>query len=223
MSKEVFDQILEAIDESPDSIPSSILLGIKTNDPYIWGEARDYYNYDNILLIMNSSIFHDGGLRGKSTRGETTNIKVYSIIDLNFFILRASVILAKKDIEEIFQESISDFDTAIKEIKSLQYVAQFYRSTSSFKKLEKIIQELTNIKSHLKNKPNPNKQHFRLYKTERQGPNRIDNLIQLFEEQVPEAPSFTIGRAIHMLLSHFGIPSSEAAITQRIYRKKLKK
>lgn len=220
MSKDLFDQILAAIEDSPDDVPPSILAGIKTKDPHIREDLRHYYDYNNILLVMNSSIFHEGSLRGKSLRGETPIFKLYPITDLTYFILRTSILLARKDREEIFKDSISCFDTGMDKIEELKCVAQFYRSWISFKKLENMKQELANIKSILLSKPSPNKLHFRLDKTDRHFPDRIDQLIQLFEEQIPEAPSFTTGRAIHKLLSLFGIPSTEAAITQRIYRKK---
>ena len=223
MSKELFNQILDAIDESPDNVPPFILAGIKTKDPHIRSELLKYYDHDIILTVMNSSIFHEGCLRNESPSRKTSTFKVYSVIDLTYFIMKASILIIKKDLEEIFQESISEFDTAINQIETLQFVAQFYRSPVSYNKLEKIIKQLNDIKSQLLNKPNPSKLGFRIDKFWRQQPDRIDKLIELFEEQVPDAPPFTIGRAIHKLLSQFGIPSTEAAITQRIYRKNKRK
>ncbi len=220
MSKDLFDQILNAVRESDDA-PEIILSKIMS--AAYERRVRKFYNSENILKVMSSSIFLEGGLKGKSLSGERSTFKVYSIRNLIVLIIEASILLAQPNLEETFKDSISMFDTAINKVDALKVVAQFYRSWVTYKKLERIIHELTNIKSNLLSKPNPNKLHFRLSKSDRQDPDRIDKLIQLFKEQIPEAPPFTIGRAIHKLHSQFGIPSTEAAITQRIYRTKLTK
>jgi hypothetical protein len=221
MSKDLFDQILAAIEESPDEVPPLILSKIKTKSAEKL--VRKFYNYDSILKVMKSSIFHEGGLKGKTLPGERPAFKVYSIKDLPYFIMQASILITQANYEEIFKSSISIFDDAIKKVDDLKVVAQFYRSWVTYKKVERITKELKNIKSKLLSKPNPSKLHFRITKDYRREPDRIDKLIQLFEEQISGAPPFTIGRAIHKLHSQFDVPSTEAAITQRIYRKRSRK
>jgi hypothetical protein len=217
MSKDIFHEAFLAVGNSPQKLNKIF------KDQEELGQAKHYCNYENVNSVINSGIFNEGGLKGKSIQGEILNYKTYPIKSPVYFILQTTSLIIKKEKEEIFQESIYDFDTAINKIEGLKCVAEFYRSWVSYKKLDKIINELTDIKSNLLNKANPNKLHFRIAKTWWQEPDRIDELIQLFEEQVPEAPRFTIGRAIHKLLSKFGILSTEPAITQRIYRKRLSK
>ena len=219
MSKELFDQILDAIEESPYEVPPFIISRVKIG--VVEHRVREFYNYDNILKVMNSSIFHEGGLKGKTLPGEPPTFKVIAIKDLIYLIVEASILLDQPNLEDSFKDSISLFDSAIKNIDTLKVVAQFYRSWVTNKKLDKIIKELTDLKSKLLRKPNPGKLHFRMDRFTRAMPDRIDKLIELFKEQVPEAKPYTIGRAIHKLHTQFGILSTEAAITQRIYRKRL--
>jgi hypothetical protein len=224
MSKKLFDQIVASLEESPDNVPSALIATAEAREPDLKYAVRNYCSGSDILNVVKSSIFYEGGLKGKSSRGKTSAHTVHPIPNLAYFIVKATTLIKIPETEERYKDSICAFDEVVEKIEWLKYVAQFYRSLANYKKLEKIKQELVNIKSSLLNKPNPSKLGFRIGKFSRfEVPDRIDLLIDLFEEQVPEAKPFTIGRAIHKLLSQFGIPSSEAAITQRIYRKNKRK
>jgi len=188
MSKDLFDQILAAVEESQDEVPPLILSKLKTKS--VEKLVRKFYNYDSIFKVMNSSIFHEGGLKGKTLPGEPPTFKVYPIKDLAYFIVQASILITQMNLDENFKSSITMFDDAIKKVDDLKVVAQFYRSWVTYKKLDRIVKEMQNIKSNLLSKPNPSKLHFRISKHDRQEPDRIDKLIQLFEEQISGAKPF---------------------------------
>lgn len=211
MSQELFQQILSDLRKcQPTDKPYALLYAIKSAVPALVTAGKSCTCSD-VIKVMESGIFRDGGLK-KEPSGN------YPFKDLALFIWKASCYVFRPFLEEIFRDSISAFDEVIKEMDNLKFAAKAYRSKVSIKKLNRIEQDLKDIKSDLLSKPQ-RKLGFRLPKKWREKPDRIDYLISLFKEQLPdEAKDYNSAGAIQTLLRLSGNHVSQEAIAQRMYR-----
>jgi hypothetical protein len=176
-----------------------------------------------MIKVMNSGIFYKGGLQGRSLKRNALDYKIYFFNDLAFFILMATdyLINDEEKLDKRFYDLISkNFDSAINKIYKLISIAEVSRSKRNVKKLGNITRELEDIKCDLLSKND-----IRLPITLRIVMiDRIDSLINLFKEQLPDdTPDDIISQAISTLIHSFNIFTVEPeAIRQRMTRAKLK-
>ena len=218
MSQELFQQILSDLRKCQPTDKPYVILGYITSKVPQLPELAMWQTCTcaHLIRVMESEIFRDGGLK-KEPSGN------YPLKDLALFILKSSSIVFGPDLEEIFRDSISAFDRAIKLMKDLKFAVMAYRSKVHLKNLDRIEQELKNMKSDLLSKPQ-RKLGFRLPKDLRDEPSRVDLLISLFKEQVPpdayESHKYSFAGNIETLLRLANIDVKRDAIAQRMYRKK---
>jgi hypothetical protein len=222
MSQELFQQILSDLKKcQPTDKPYAILDAITSDaiDGWLWWGMCQRLTCADLIKVMESGIFRDGGLK-KEPSGN------YPLKDLALFVLKSSSIIFGPDLEEIFRDSISAFDKVPSLMKNLKFAAMAYRSKVHIKNLDRIEQELKDIKSDLLNKPQ-RKLGFRLPKDLRDEPDRVDDLISLFKEQVPpeayKSHKYSIAGAIQTILSLADRDGRQDAIAQRMYRFKSSK
>jgi hypothetical protein len=214
---ELFNFLLSEVKKSPEKIPASFLGAVKVPRPSLYVAALGRLSSSDVIKVMESGIFRDGGLK----KGPSGN---YPLKDLALFILSSVAIVFKPSWEEICRDSISAFDRV--PMENLKFTARVYRSKENLKALERIEQELKDIKSKLLSKPQ-RKLGFRLPKIWRDKPDRVDNLISLFKEQVPpdayESHKYSFAGAIKTLLGLAGRDVTQEAIAQRMYRMESRK
>jgi hypothetical protein len=102
----------------------------------------------------------------------------------------------------------------------LKFADRAYRSKSSLNRLDKIEQDLKDIKENLLLKPQ-RKLGFKLPKGLRREPDRIAKLISLFNEQIPLSIIYNTAGAIQTLISlvdKLNYNITQEAIAQRMYR-----
>lgn len=200
-------------------LPDSFYAAIKEEyDPLMLARQYGFCNGDDVLKVMNSEIFFEGGIKGAPLLGQKGQYKVWPIKDLAYFILEASTRLLMPELREIIQGSISAFDETIKQIDRLEFTCTAYISKVNLKKLVKIKKELNEIKSDLTTKNLPS-----LPMDINGREDRVDTLLQLFQEQVPRAPKSVISEAISLILKEcLGFHITSSAVRQRIRRAKQK-
>ena len=199
-------------------LPDSFYAAIKEeHDPLLLARQYAFCEGPDILKVMNSGIFHNGGLKWRKISGKE-DYKTLPINDLSFFILEVTTRLVMPEWDELMINSVSAFDVAIRQIDRLERIVETYRTKSKpmkmpLKKLAKIRQGINELKSDLELMSIPVAPYDLKKKM-----NRITSIFNLFNEQVPDANINTIGRTIHNLLAKFGIVFELPAILQVIIR-----
>lgn len=135
--EELFNRLLNDLEQFPEIIPASIFAAIKTPLPSLTRAALTVNcGGPDIIKVMKSGMFHMGGLKGRLLPGENP-YKPYFFKDLAYFILRVTNYINSGELLKKLEKSYrrtSPFDNAIKQIEELEYIAKVYRSKKCFKK-----------------------------------------------------------------------------------------
>ena len=217
--EELFNRLLADLEKSTPEISASFFAAIKTPLASLERAALTVHcSGPDIIKVMKSGMFHMGGLKGRKLPGENP-FKVYFFEDLAYFILKVTNNITSGELLENLKKAFrrsSPFDEAIKQIEELEYIAKVYRSKRSSNELTEIKKGLQNIQARLLDKP-----IIVLPAQLKEMPDRVDNLISLFKDQLPSAtPDYTIAVAISYLLNTFNIFIEHTAILRRIERRK---
>jgi hypothetical protein len=230
--EELFNHCLSEL-KSPDTIEVAPLTGVRflsaipdsifhltrhPEVPMLLAQICIHCSRFDVIKVMESGIFHKGGLKGRPLTRNNLDYVVYFFNDLVYSILMATSYLISEKPKKYLHYYISAFDRAINQIEGLKYIALSYRSKRSCNKLTKIKEDLKNIKSNLLSSST-----IALPSRLREKEDSIDLLIRLFKRQLqPNTPDSLIAKAIFMLLKAFNIFVEPDAIRQRITRAKRK-
>lgn len=203
----------------PTAIPHSIFHLTQTpGDSLLLAQICINCRRSDIIKVMKSGIFFNGGLKGRPLTRNNPDYVIYFFKDLVYFILLATSHLVSEKPEEYLRYYTSAFDRSISQIDRLKSIASSYRSKRNFNKLVKLKTILEFIKSDILSEA-----VIAMPSGFKDSEDNIDLLIRTFKRQLPlNTPDLVISDAISTLFKTFNILVEVDAIRQRIARAKRK-